>query len=42
VRGVEARRAPEADFDATLAHERAISTSIGGRTVFDKRQPNLF
>jgi uncharacterized protein len=42
VRGVETHRSPEADFDATLAHERAISKSIGGRTVFDKRQPNLF
>jgi uncharacterized protein len=47
VRGIEARRAPEADFDATLAHEQAISRSIGGRTVFDDRarrprQPNLF
>jgi hypothetical protein len=42
VRGVEARREPQADFDATLAHEHAISKSIGGRTVFDKRQPNLF
>jgi uncharacterized protein len=45
VRGVETRQAPEADFDATLAHERAISKSIGGRTVFDdrrKRQPSLF
>jgi hypothetical protein len=47
VRGIEARRAPEADFDATLAHEHAISRSIGGRTVFDDRarrprQPNLF
>ena len=52
VRGVETRRSPEADFDATLAHERAISPSIGGRTVFDdkprrgsgvgSRQPRLF
>src|SRR5262245_28718877 len=42
VRGVEARREPEADFDAALAHEHAISRSIGGRTVFDKRQPRLF
>ena len=42
VRGVETRQAPEADFDATLAHERAISKSIGGRTVFDGRQPSLF
>jgi hypothetical protein len=42
VRGVESRQAPEADFDAALAHERAISKSIGGRTVFDGRQPKLF
>jgi uncharacterized protein len=47
VRGIEARRAPEADFDATLAHEHKISRSIGGRTVLDDRarrprQPNLF
>jgi hypothetical protein len=42
VRGIETRRAPDADFDATLAHERAISQSLGGRTVFDDRQPNLF
>ena len=51
VRGVETRRSPEADFDAALAHERAISRSIGGRTVFDEpqrgrtagsRQPRLF
>jgi hypothetical protein len=37
VQGVERRQAPEADFDATLAHERAISESLGGRTVFDDR-----
>jgi hypothetical protein len=51
VRGIERHGAPEADFDATLAHERAISKSIGGRTVFDDlrkrrnagaRQQNLF
>jgi hypothetical protein len=42
VRGVEKRQAPEADFDATVAHEHAISKSIGGRTVFDKRQQKLF
>jgi uncharacterized protein len=34
-RAVEARLEPRADFDATLAHERAISPSLGGRTVFD-------
>jgi hypothetical protein len=52
VRGIERHGEPEADFDATLARERAISTSIGGRTVFDdasrrnpnggSRQPRLF
>ena len=35
VRGIEARRSPQADVDATIAHERAISPSLGGRTVFD-------
>ena len=35
VRGVEERHRPEADFDAILRHERAISRSVGGRTVFD-------
>src|SRR5688572_4534344 len=34
-RAIEARRGPEADVTATIAHERAISTSLGGRTVFD-------
>jgi hypothetical protein len=38
VRAIESRAEPEADFDATLAHERAISASIGGRTVFDDRR----
>jgi hypothetical protein len=32
-RAVEARLEPHADFDATLAHERAISPALGGRTV---------
>jgi len=53
-RGVEQRRAPTADVDATIAHERAISPTLGGRTVFDDRadrqrpavarpvQPSLF
>jgi len=36
-RGIEARRGPEADVAATIAHERAISKSLGGRTVFDDR-----
>lgn len=36
-RGIERRRSPHADVDATIAHERAISPSLGGRTVFDDR-----
>jgi len=35
VRAVESRCEPRADFDAALAHERAISPQLGGRTVFD-------
>jgi hypothetical protein len=38
VRAVEARYAPAADFGATLAHEQAISASLGGRAVFDGRR----
>jgi hypothetical protein len=34
-RAIETRRQPKADVDATIAHERAISSSLGGRTVFD-------
>ena len=34
-RAIEARRQPLADVEATIAHERAISSSLGGRTVFD-------
>jgi uncharacterized protein len=38
-RKVEEEREPLADFDAAIRHERTISSSIGGRTVFDgKRQ----
>jgi hypothetical protein len=35
VRAIEKRFSPEADFDAVVAHEHAISKSLGGRTVFD-------
>ena len=35
VRSVEKLRAPKADFDAVLAHEKSISPSLNGRTVFD-------
>jgi len=38
VRAVEARYAPAADCGATLAHEQAISASLGGRTAFDGRR----
>jgi uncharacterized protein len=34
-RAVEQGRQPVADVAATIAHERAISRSLGGRTVFD-------
>ena len=37
VRAVEKTLSPEADFDAVLAHEHAISKSLDGRTVFDDR-----
>jgi len=46
VRAVEERYSPEANFDAMVAHERAISPSLDGRTVFDEspreRQLSLF
>lgn len=38
-RAVEEQRDPMADFTAALARERAISPSLGGRTVFDDRTP---
>ena len=37
VRAIERRRGPEADIAATIAHERAISGALGGRTVLDDR-----
>ena len=37
VRNVEQRLQPEADFDALMAHERAISPALGGRTVLDDK-----
>lgn len=44
VRTVETQLEPEADFDATIAHEEAISPSLDGRSVFDDgpRQRSLF
>jgi hypothetical protein len=38
VRAVEARRKPEADFDAAIAHEKKISPSLDGRSVFDDKR----
>jgi hypothetical protein len=45
-RVIERRREPVADVDAVIAHERSISPSLGGRTVFDdvkagaRKRPN--
>jgi hypothetical protein len=36
-RKVEEERDPLAEFEAAIRHERAISSSIGGRTVFDDK-----
>jgi hypothetical protein len=36
-REVEEQREPFADFDAAMEHERTISASIEGRTVFDDK-----
>jgi uncharacterized protein len=38
-RMVEERLSPDADVDAAIAHERAVSPSLGGRTVFDDDRP---
>src|SRR6185503_10119847 len=37
VRAVEKRYSPEANFDAVMQHEHAISKSLGGRSVFDEK-----
>lgn len=39
VRRVEQQYQPEADFNGVLARERALSPSLGGRTVGDDRRP---
>ena len=36
VRAVEEHYSPEADFDAIVAHEHAISPELNGRSVFDR------
>ena len=38
-RGVERQMQPESDFAAVIAHENAISRSVGGRSVFDDEPP---
>jgi hypothetical protein len=44
VRAVETQLKPEANFDAVIAHENAISPSLDGRSVFDDtpKQLSLF
>jgi hypothetical protein len=36
---IETRLAPDVDFEAAVAHERAIVPALGGRTVFDDVKP---
>jgi len=38
-RVVEETRQPLTDFSAAIEHERSISASLGGRTVFDDARP---
>lgn len=38
VRAIEKQCSPEADFQAATAHERTISRSLDGRSVFDDRK----
>jgi uncharacterized protein len=38
-RMIEKQAQPEAAFQKVMAHEQAISRSVGGRTVFDDRKP---
>ena len=39
-RAVETEVEPQADFDAVIVHEKAISPALDGRSVFDaKRKP---
>ena len=39
VHSVETKRKPLADFNAVIAHEKAISPSLDGRSVFDDKPP---
>jgi hypothetical protein len=38
---IETELEPQADFDAVIRHERAISPSLDGRSVFDDRRKQL-
>ena len=38
-RAIEQHCRPQADFEAMLAHEHAISRQLNGRTAFDDRRP---
>ena len=40
-RNVESQLHPEAEFDALIGHERSISRSLDGRSVFDDRPGQL-
>jgi hypothetical protein len=40
-RRIESQRAPEADVERAIAHERQMAPSHGGRTVFDDRSPKV-
>jgi hypothetical protein len=42
VRTVETRLKPEANFDAVIDHENAISPSLDGRSVFDDKPGRRF
>jgi uncharacterized protein len=42
VRIVETNLKPEANFDAVIHHENAISRSVGGRTVLDDKRGRRF
>jgi uncharacterized protein len=41
-RSIEEKLQPRVDFDAALAHERAISPSLDGRTVMDDKRGQRF
>jgi hypothetical protein len=41
-RSVETRLQPEANFEAIIAHEHAISLNLNGRTVLDDKPRGRF